>query len=339
MPDYHQFPKIDAHMHITVKDDCFIQCAIENNMHLISINTDAAVFPPMNEQEDVTRYFLEKFPDNFSYISSFSMKNRNSGKWYKSILDAIENSINYGAVGLKVWKNIGIEIRKEGGDFLMIDDDFFTDFFQFLIQKKIPLLTHIGEPKNCWLPIDEMTTKRNRDYYTKNPEFHMYHHPDYPSYEALISSRDNVLKMHPDLCLIGAHLGSVEWSIDELANRFELFPNFSVDLSSRINHLQLQSIQKYEEVRNFFIKYADRLLYGSDIIDDFSLTRTALKDKIQYAYHNDWLFFSSNQIMASNDFSGEFKGLNLPENTLKLIYYNNALHYYPRLKKRLSPIQ
>ena len=137
MPDYHQFPKIDAHMHITVKDDCFIQCAIENNMHLISINTDAAVFPPMNEQEDVTRYFLEKFPDNFSYISSFSMKNRNSGKWYKSILDAIENSINYGAVGLKVWKNIGMEIRKEGGYFLMIDDEFFTDFFLYQELKKI----------------------------------------------------------------------------------------------------------------------------------------------------------------------------------------------------------
>ncbi|MCK5368771.1 MAG: amidohydrolase family protein, partial [Cyclobacteriaceae bacterium] len=256
----------------------------------------------------------------------------------ESVLEAIDRSIKWGAVGVKVWKNIGMQLQKESGDFLMINDPVFYPIFEYLIEKKVSLLAHIGEPKNCWLPLEQMTTKRNRDYYIKNPEFHMYHHPEYPSYESLIDGRDNVLKKFPSLIFIGAHLGSLEWSINELAKRFDMFPDFVVDLSSRLNHLQLQAISNYTDIRNFFIKYADRLIYGSDIVDNFSLSRSALVDKIENAYHNDWLFLSTDKMITSNEFDGQFKGLNLPLDILKLIYYNNALNNYPLLKKKLCMI-
>ena len=338
MNKYYQFPKIDAHMHITVKDMCFINCAKENNVHVISINTDAEVFPAITEQEHVSRWLEEKMPENYSYISSFTMTNWFDIGWHNSVLEAIEGSINAGAVGVKIWKNVGMQIQKNNGDFLMIDDPVFYPIFEYLIEKKMPLLTHIGEPKNCWLPLEQMTSKRNRDYYIKNPEFHMYHHPEYPSYESLIDARDKVLKEFPGLVMIGAHIGSLEWSIDEIAARFDMFPNFVVDLSSRLNHLQLQAISNYEGVRDFFINYADRLIYGTDIVDDFSLSRNALVNKIEHAYQSDWLFLSSDKMMTSDDFDGQFRGLNLPITILKLIYYNNALNYYPLLKKKLCMI-
>ena len=173
MDNYYQFPKIDAHMHVTVKDDCFINCAKENNVHVISINTDVEVFPPVEEQEVVARWLEEKMPDNFSYISSFSMMHWSHSGWNESVLEAIDRSIKWGTVGVKVGKNIGMQLQKEGGAFLMINDPVFYPIFEYLIEKQVPLLAHIGEPKNCWLPLEQMTTKRNRDYYIKNPEFHM----------------------------------------------------------------------------------------------------------------------------------------------------------------------
>ena len=63
---------------------------------------------------------------------------------------------------------------------------------------------------------------------------------------------------------IGAHLGSLEWNVDELARRLDKFPNMAVDMAARITHLQFQSATNWQKVHDFMIKYQDRLLYATD---------------------------------------------------------------------------
>ena len=96
----------------------------------------------------------------------------------------------------------------------------------------------------------------------------MFLHPEYPSYEDQINARDHLLELHPDLKFIGCHLGSLEWNVDELAKRLDKFPDLAVDMSARICHLQYQSAKDREKVRDFCIKYQDRLLYGTDLSDN-----------------------------------------------------------------------
>ena len=95
----------------------------------------------------------------------------------------------------------------------------------------------------------------------------MFLHPEYPSYEDQINARDHLLELHPDLIFIGCHLGSLEWNVDELAKRLDKFPNMAVDMAARICHLQYQSQRTAIKVRDFCIKYQDRLLYGTDLSD------------------------------------------------------------------------
>jgi len=45
----------------------------------------------------------------------------------------------------------------------------------------------------------------------------MYLHPEMPSYEDQLKARDGLLERHPKLQFTGAHLASLEWSVDELA--------------------------------------------------------------------------------------------------------------------------
>ena len=158
----------------------------------------------------------------------------------------------------------------------------------------------------------------------------MFLHPEYPSYEQHIKARDCLLQKYPDLNFIGAHLGSLEWNYKELAAHLDSYPNFQVDISSRLNHLQLQSIKDPAGVRDFFLKYADRLLYGTDAIDNL--------DRMQQSYLNDWLFFTTDQMLESTEIDGQFRGIKLPEGALKKLYYNNALRYYPALRARLKYI-
>ncbi|MCK4465204.1 MAG: amidohydrolase family protein, partial [Bacteroidales bacterium] len=125
------------------------------------------------------------------------------------------------------------------------------------------------------------------------------------------------------------HLGSLEWSVDELAKRLDLYPNFAVDMAARICHFQVQDRQK---VRDFIIKYQDRLLYGTDfgIREDSDLKKR--KAWMEKEWRADWRYFSTDDEMSSPNVNGSFKGLDLDEKVLRKIYYENAMKWYPGIQ-------
>lgn len=324
MISFRDFPKIDAHFHSTSYNPIYEKIALAYNVKYLNINTDAKVFPSLEEQEAVACEYIEKHKEFFAYIASFEMSNWENEDWYEKTTEDIYKTIDKGAVGVKIWKNIGMEIIKSSDQsYLMIDDLFFEPLFNFLSENSIPVLAHLGEPKNCWLPLEEMTSNRNRTYYANNPEFHAYLHPEIPHYELQIQARDKVLAKYPNLIFVGAHLGSLEWSYEELSARFDAYPNFNVDLSSRLGHLQIQSVHKYDEICDFFIRYADRLIYGTDAYNN--------PEKLTSSLVNDWKFLATNTDCASTEVSGIFKGIDLPEESLYQIYYGNATRVYHNL--------
>ena len=175
-----------------------------------------------------------------------------------------------------------------------------------------------------------MTVKGDSSYFSNHPEYHMYLHPDFPSYEELLAARDRMLDKHPTLRYVGCHLGSMEWNVDEQAKRLDKYPNMSLDMAARISHFKVQDRNK---VREFIIKYQDRLLYGTDIgirDRDTSITNLSkIQNIIQDVWLDDWDYFSTDKIFTQNDKVKEYQGLDLPESVLKKIYYENALRMYP----------
>ncbi len=116
----------------------------------------------------------------------------------------------------------------------------------------------------------------------------------------------------------------METDVDEIAKRFDLYPNFAVDTAARMEYLM---IQPREQVRNFLIRYQDRVLYGTDL--EFlpkDATTDALKDW-QDTYARDWKFLATNQMLQLR--GREIQGLNLPEPVLRRIYHDNAVRWIP----------
>ena len=110
-----------------------------------------------------------------------------------------------------------------------------------------------------------MTTDNDREYFRNHPQYHMYLHPEMPGYEDQIGARDRFVAAHPQLRFVGAHLGSLEYDVDRIAAFLDRFPNASVDMAARMSQVQYQSVRDLEKVRNFFVSYQDRLLYGTDL--------------------------------------------------------------------------
>jgi predicted TIM-barrel fold metal-dependent hydrolase len=331
--DFKLVKKIDIHCHISVERPAFMEQAIEDNFRILTINTDASddLDRSIEEQQKMAIFQRNAFPGHLAYLTTFSMKGWDNDNWQQKTITYLEESFKKGAIGMKVWKNIGMVVKNKDGKFIMIDDPKFDPIFDYLEKNNKPVCGHLGEPRDCWLPIEEMTVNNDKAYYKVHPEYHMYFHPECPSYEEQIRARDHMLQKHPDLHFMGAHLGSLEWSVDSLAKHFDTFPNITVDMAARICHIEKQAQADWQKVHDFFIKYQDRIIYGTDEADFLGAEKdpVKLKENLHKVWERDWKFLTTDDVMTSWEVDGEFKGLKLPKEVIEKIYYKNAVKWFP----------
>lgn len=318
--DFKSVKKFDTHIHINTEESKFIKLAQEDNFQFLDIVDDRPFGLPWAEQQKFAFLHLNNFPKQMEVATTFSVKGFNDKGWAENTIRDLKQSLSKGALAVKIWKNIGMDLRDDKGKFVMLDDPRLAPIFRFLVQNGIPLIGHNGEPRDCWLPLDKMTFSKS--YYGSHPEYHMYLHSEYPSYEDHIQARDNLLEKYPNLKFVGAHLGSLEWSLDELAKRLDRFPNMRVDLS-RITNLQLHTLNDREKTHNFFIKYQDRLVYGTDKAINSSTDPAGLSKTIHDSWVRDWIFFVTDDAISLPGY-GNLKGLKLPTDVIDKIYYKNA---------------
>lgn len=325
MDDFEWVDKIDTHIHVFANRKSFVEQAKKDNFRLLNIMVDLS-----NEKELIKEQYNYCFaqkrahPEQFEVVSSFSLEDWDHPNFVENTLAWLDKSFDHGAIGVKVWKNIGMDFRDKDNHLIRVDDPKLDAIFNHLASKKIPLIGHLGEPKNCWLPLEEMTTNNDRDYFAENPQYHMYQHPELPSYEEQIVARDKLLEKHPDLVFIGAHMGSIEWSVDELAKRLDKFPNMCIDLAARVGQVFYQTAENREKVRDFFIAYQDRILYGTDLMDFGKNNAQDLKEDMHSTWLRDWRFFVTDEEMTSDLVNKAFKGLKLPKEVVDKLYLHNA---------------
>ena len=326
--DYFKVPKIDAHVHISTTEASLPEHLTNEKLNLITINVNAG--EDVNTQRDTAITLAKKYPGQIYYLATFAFDTAiwNGDHWEQETIAALGKNISGGAVGVKLWKNIGMTERDRAGNFIMVSNSRFDQVISFIEQQGLPLTGHLGEPKNCWLPTDSMTVNNDKRYFKRHPEYHMYLHPEYPSYQNQLNARDNMLVKHPNLKFIGCHLGSEEWSVDELAKTLDKFPNMAVDLAARICHLQYQSAKNKEKVRDFLIKYQDRILYGTDINYSGSKLDSMFYTGIRTTRIKDWNYFTGEMELKSPDINSPFTGLHLPKQVVDKIFYKNAVKWY-----------
>lgn len=323
--DFEKVNKADVHIHIFTENNDFMDQAIKDNFKVVNIALDSR-----NEMATVKRQFRfcrlqqKNNPSAVETVTAFSMEGWDEHDWLQKNLTWLDSCINNGAIAVKIWKNIGMVYRDKDNNLISIDNPRFDPIFKMLSERKIPVIGHLGEPKNCWLPLEEMTTNNDSNYFRQHPEYHMYQHPDLPSYEEQIAARDRMLQKNPDLIFVGAHLGSLEWDVDELAKTLDRFPYMAVDMAARMGQLFYQTHFDREKIRDFFLKYQDRLLYATDMGASGNESKENLAAEMHDTWMRDWRYFVTDDTLTSSLVDEKFQGLKLPRKVVDKIYYKNA---------------
>jgi predicted TIM-barrel fold metal-dependent hydrolase len=328
--DFARIEKIDAHMHVHGPADRLMAQALADHFRILTIDVDYPDYPPIGEQRRDALSLRERYPGRVAFATTFSVDGFLSPGWSAAVVRDIDADVARGAVGVKIWKNIGMTLRDAEGRYVMPDDPRLEPVIAHLEHRHIVLLGHQAEPLNCWLPPEKMTVRSDREYFHEHPQYYMYDHPEMPSHDAILAARDRMLRAHPALRFDAVHLASLEWDVDRVADFLERFPEARVDVAARMVHLEYQAVRGRQKVRRFLIRYQDRIIYGSDeaysLNDDLApSTVTAIHE----GWRADWRFLATSELMHSEDFDGAFTGLQLPREVVDKIYRRNALSLFP----------
>lgn len=328
LDDFSRVPKFDTHVHLNAADPALVEQAVKDNFRLLTINVDYPDFPPVPEQREIALQLHAEYPDTVHFAATFTMDGWTEPGHNELVISSLEQALEQGAAAVKVWKNIGMSVRDDEGQLLMVDDPRLDPVFSFLEKADVLVIGHQGEPKNCWLPLEEMTVNNDREYFRVHPQYHMYRHPEMPSYEKQMAARDHRLVKNPGMRFVGAHLASLEWSVDELAAFLERFPGASLDMAARLGQIQVQSRDDRQRVRNFFIAYQDRLMYATDLTHEPGAAPDGTAAAAHEKWLVDWRYLTSDESLTVPEVEGEFTGLQLPREVVDKIYYSNAQALY-----------
>jgi uncharacterized protein len=238
--------------------------------------------------------------------------------WAERAVRQLEEDVAAGAIGIgEVTKGLGLSIRKRDGSRLAIDDPDLDPVWEAAARLGVPVFIHTADPPEFFEPIDyenerwlELALFPNRQY----PQ------DRFPSFEQLNDERDNLFRRHPNTTFVLAHLGWHGNDLARLGRMFDEMPNLYSEIGAVLYDIGRQP----RFARDFFMRYQDRLLFGKDSFQPeeypyFWRVFETSDDYFDYYrhYHAFWKLY----------------GIDLPDDVLRKLYYENALRITPGLPR------
>ena len=316
---------IDVHVHLYKDDPAFGAVLKRLNLRVLDIIVIDDRDPygkGLEPQRSDTLKVVHVTAGRAVFCTTFSPYDFEDPGFAQRTIRQLDDDFAHGAIAVKIYKVMGMEMKSKAGKYVMPDDPAFEPIYQSIAAHNRTVVAHIAEPDSCWQPPNPASP--DYSYYKQHPEEYAYLHPEWPSKAAILAARDHFLEESPKLRVVGAHLGSMETDVDEIAKRFDHYPNFAVDTAARVEYLMMQPRDK---VRAFLIKYQDRVLYGTDLVvmpkDDTEKALAEWND----TYARDWKFFATNKTLEVK--GRKVQGLELPEPVLRKLYHDNAVRWFP----------
>jgi predicted TIM-barrel fold metal-dependent hydrolase len=310
-----RFPAIDAHNHLDSLDPAEVlaimdECGIEHTVN-ITMKTGGEALAMIDK-------FAEAAPRRFSTIGWMDWAGLDQPGFFRKAVDQLERLVERGAVGFKIWKDLGLTLRDASGELLRVDDERLDPLYDKARELKIPVMFHTADPAAFFEPLDRFNERYEE----------LAAHPDWSFFGTrytkleLLEQRNAVFARHPETQFIGAHVGESPEDLGFVAAMLDSYPNVTVDMSSRVPELGRQPYS----AREFFLKYADRILFGTDLLPDVAM------------YRLHWRFFETADEYfdypshASRQGRWMIYGIFLPDEVLRKIYRENTLRVFSRIR-------
>ncbi len=331
-----KFPVIDIHSHFKVRLkhspeqlDAFVQVMDRQNI-AVCVSLDGGLGEQIDEH---AAYLLKKYPDRFAMFANLDWQGTgkadepatwdcNRPDFARRMAIALADAKQRGCLGLKIFKQFGLEYKNADGSLIKIDDPRFDPIWEACGEVNFPVLIHVADPVAFFLPVDEKNERWEELH--RRPEWSFYGNK-FPKHEDLLAAFHRVVARHPKTTFIGAHMDSNAEDLSVVAAALDNHPNLYVELASRIAELGRQPYT----ARKFLVKYQDRVLLGTD----GPWPEERLKLYWRFLETEDEYFPYSEKGFPPQGLWNIY-GVHLPEEVLRKVYFENALKLLPGLQEK-----
>ncbi len=316
-----KFPVVDVHSHHYNMPEQDLSVLVQA---MDTLNLAVLVNLSGGSGEKITgamKNIQNNYPNRFLLFANVDFSGVGDPGWGARAAAQLKADHANGAVGLKIFKSLGLRYTDTQGNRIAVDDPRLDPVWEMCAALGIPVLIHAADPKSFWDPMDsenerwlELKTRPRRKRSDSDPA----------PWEQIITEQHNLFRKHPKTTFINAHMGWYANNLDRLSELMEEFPNMYVGIGAIIAELGRQP----RRAKAFFTAYQDRILFGKDSWQpsEFPTYFRVLETADEYfpyhkKYHAFWAMY----------------GLDLPDSILKKVYYQNALKIVPNLDPTLFP--
>lgn len=315
-----KFPAIDYHAHISQ----FVGSA--EGLARLKVYMDSLNLGMMVEADNTSGERLKAslaniaaspLKDRIRVLTGISFRGAGTPGWAAQAVKQLDDDVAAGAVGVgEIGKQFGLRSTKADGSRLHIDDPELDPVWEEAAKLGIPVFIHTAEPEEFFQPIDyhnerwlELSLFNDR---RNGPG------TGRPTFEELMTERDNLFRRHPKTTFVAAHMGWYANDLPRLGKLLDEMPNVYTEMGAVLYDIGRQP----RAAHDFFVKYQDRILFGKDSFqpEEYPYYWRVFETKDDYfdyyrPYHAFWKLY----------------GIDLPDDVLQKVYYKNALVITKRL--------
>lgn len=316
-----KYPFIDVHNH---QFDMPLKNLSELTVEMDSLNMAFMVnlsgFRGLYLQQCLSNV-KDNAPNRFGLFVNLDWEKIDEDDFATNNLEILRQAKRDGAIGLKVYKGLGLTDVDKNGQRIAIDDPRLDPIWAECGRLGFPVLIHSAEPPSFWHPKD----KNNERWLELKQKPNRYRDPaKVPSFESIIAEQHHIFEKHPNTTFINAHLGWMGNDLDRLGAHLDRYPNVVTEIGAVLAELGRQP----RRARQFLIDYQDRVLFGKDaynVKEYYTYFRVLETEDEYFDYyrkrHAFWKMY----------------GLGLPDDVLQKLYYKNALRILPSIDITLFP--
>jgi len=326
-----KFPFVDVHSHqwkMPVMDFTNLVAEMDSLNMGYMINLSGSGFATFAGNQDLMDLSLTESLENikkqgvsnrFGVFVNVDFNKIDDADFGTNNVEIIKDAVKQGVIGLKVYKNLGLNLKDNSGSRVKVDDERLNPIWQICGELNIPVLIHSGEPSPFFDPIDK---HNERWLHARQKPASFRPASEYPSFDVVMQEQYNMFKNNPNTTFINAHLGWYGNDLDKMSAQLDELSNVYTEIGAVIAELGRQPIR----ARRFFVEHQDRVLFGKDTYkkSEFNVYFRILETSDEYfdyyrKRHAHWKMY----------------GLNLPDSILKKLYYKNARKLFPNIPLEL----
>jgi predicted TIM-barrel fold metal-dependent hydrolase len=260
--------------------------------------------------QGVVDRMVKPHPDRFTVFTEPDWSRIDEPGFGEAMAAQVRDAVRRGARGLKILKVLGLVVRDRSGRLVAVDDPRLDPMWAECERLGIPVAIHTSDPDAFFEPRD--ATNERWDELGRHPDWSFYG-PGFPPKRALLDARNRVFARHPGTTFVALHVANHPEDLDDASAVLDRYPNVVVETGAREAELGRQP----RRAREFFLRYQDRILFGTDAAPDEGMYRNWFRFLETADEHFDyWNYPGQGRWRIS--------GLDLPRDVLEKIYAKNA---------------